>query len=281
MKSLKHIRFVIPALAVAHLDAQVIDAPPEAVIPKAFPASRYEASWSKNPFLLKTAPVTQPTVSFAQDWVLSSMYNYSGRITVRLMNRQTGEYKTIRSDDAGGEFTLVKANIARSTKESSVEIKRGTEVATLTYDDQMLARPLSSPAPAPIQNAIKAGAARTPQQAQAQARAATAAAQNRNRPPTNTVGNANRNGPIVVGRQPSQVAQNNLTANGLPPGVLAAGGAPATGNNNTVTVDVTGNNGASSTPTSNVDTGHGPAPNTPTTVTRRRRLIPNAVINNP
>lgn len=243
-------------------------------IPEAFPASRYEASWSKNPFLLKTTPVSQPTVSFAQDWVLSSMFDHSGRITVRLMNRQTGEYKTIRSDDpAGGEFTLVKANIARSTKESSVEIKKGTEVATLTYDDQMLARPLSTPAPAPVANAINRPGQPpvTPQQAQAQAQARAAAA-NPNRPANPPT----QGGPIVVGRQPAQMAQNNAAPNGLIPGVVA-GGAPAAnpGNGNNLTIDLTGNNTGNPNPAAN---GGTITDQTPATVTRRRRLIPAPVL---
>ena len=252
----------------------------DAVIPKAFPTARYEASWSKNPFLLKTTAVTQPTVSFAQDWVISGMYRNQGKTVVSLMNRQTGERKKVTSEDGeGAEFTLVKANIAPRPSDSSAEIRRGSEVATLTYDDQLLSRPLSTPAPSPVAAAISArpGAKLTPQQAQANARAAVAA----NPGGRGTPGGG---GPIVVGQQPqaSQMAQNAAALNGgLPPGVIVPGGAQGPGANNGININLnadgsvnTSNGNATSNPNAVTDS-------TPATVTRRRRLIPAAPLGNP
>ncbi len=249
----------------------------DAVIPKAFPTSRYEASWSKNPFLLKTTAGPQPPVSFAQDWVISGMYRNQGKTVVSLMNRQTGERKKVTSEDGeGAEFTLVKANIAPRPSDSSAEIRKGSEVATLTYDDQLLSRPLSTPAPAPVAAAINArpGAKLTPQQAQANARAAVAAANPGGR------GTPGGGGPIVVGQQSpaSQMAQNTAALNGgLPPGVILPGGAQGSGaNNNGININLNADGSVNTTnPNGVTDTG------TPATVTRRRRLIPASSLSNP
>lgn len=278
MKSIYLLLLLSPLGAVA----QEVAEGAEQVIPQAFPTSRYEASWSKNPFLLKTTAVSQPTVSFAQDWVISGMYQLpSGKKVVNLMNRQTGERTRVTSDgDEAGEFRLVEATIAPRTSESSAKVAKGSEEATLKYDDQLLSRALSTPAPAPAPQAMggRPGVQVTPQQAQANARAAVAAASASRGVPGGGA-SPGGGGPIVVG-QPSQMAQNGVGANGLPPGVILPGGVPATGTNNGVSIDLTGGN-------NNGSTANLANPNTdgtetaPATVTRRRRLIPASTLNNP
>lgn len=111
------------------------DEAPEAAIPQAFPRSRYETSWKKNPFLLKTAPVIQTKESWAADFALTSIAKLSGIYRVSIKNKKTGESKRLsEASNADAEFKIVKVNLLPDRKSSSVEIEKGGEKATLTYD---------------------------------------------------------------------------------------------------------------------------------------------------
>ncbi len=111
---------------------------PAAVIPQPYPRSRYELSWKKNPFLLKTAPVVQTKESWATDYALTSIAKLSGVYRVSIKNKKTGESKRLsEASNAEAEFKIVKVNLQPDRKSSSVEVERGGEKATLTYDVTM------------------------------------------------------------------------------------------------------------------------------------------------
>ena len=113
--------------------------PAAAVIPQAFPRGRYEASWKKNPFLLKTAPLAQAKESWATDFALTSIAKLSGIYRVGIKNKKTGESKRLaEGSDANGEFKIVSVNLKPDRKSSSVEVEKGGEKATLTYDATMM-----------------------------------------------------------------------------------------------------------------------------------------------
>lgn len=112
----------------------------EAVIPQAFPRERYEASWKKNPFLLKTAPVVQAKESWGADWALTSIAKIGGTYRVGIKNKKTGEPKRlVEGSDANGEFKIVNVNLQKDRKSSSVEVEKGGEKVSLTYDAAMMA----------------------------------------------------------------------------------------------------------------------------------------------
>jgi hypothetical protein len=101
----------------------------EAAIPAAFELSRYQASWEKNPFLLKTAPISQPTANWGQDWALAGMFSYNGK--------------------EGDEFRLVRANFSKSRRDASAVIAKGGQEAELKYDENA--------APVTINNTVRPG----------------------------------------------------------------------------------------------------------------------------
>ncbi len=109
------------------------------VIPQAFPRDRYEASWKKNPFLLKTAPVVQAKESWATDYALTSVAKMNGRYRVSIKNKKTGESKRLMQGDEEGEFKIVSVNLKADRKSTSVEVEKGGEKAALTYDPTMSA----------------------------------------------------------------------------------------------------------------------------------------------
>ena len=126
--------------------------PAEAAIPAAFPLGRYEESWRKNPFMLKTAPVAVVKVSFAEDWALASISKRDGMAVVRMQNKKTGERRMVKeTPEKDDEFRLIKANVSRNYKESTAEIAKGDEVATIKHDETLAA------ARAPVPGAPRAG----------------------------------------------------------------------------------------------------------------------------
>ncbi|MCA1963572.1 MAG: hypothetical protein LDL31_06475 [Prosthecobacter sp.] len=141
-----------PALAEASPASGIISEPEDAEpIPRAFGIERYQASWEKNPFLLKTTPIAQPTVNWGQDWALAGMFSYNGRIRVSIRNKQTNEFERITNEnESKGGFRLIKANFSRNRKEASVVIAKGSQEAELKYDD--------SAAPVTINNTMRAPA---------------------------------------------------------------------------------------------------------------------------
>jgi hypothetical protein len=111
-----------------------------AVIPQAFPRDRYEASWKKNPFLLKVAVIAQVKESWATDYALTSIANMNGTHRVSIKNKKTGESKRLTEGGTGDEeFKIVAVKLLPDRKSSSVEIAKGGETATLTYDPMMTA----------------------------------------------------------------------------------------------------------------------------------------------
>jgi hypothetical protein len=116
----------------------------EAVIPTAFDISRYQSTWDKNPFNLKTAPVVQTQVQWSQDWSLAGMFKDKGKIRISIKNKQTNEFKQISSDaKPDAEFRLVKANFHRNRNEASAVIAKGTEEAELKYDEAAGGQPVT------------------------------------------------------------------------------------------------------------------------------------------
>ncbi len=105
-------------------------------IPQAYGIERYQASWDKNPFLLKTTPIAQPTVNWGQDWTLAGMSSFNGKIRVSIRNKQTNEFKRISNDEKPGEeFRLVRTQFSRNRKDALVVIAKGNQEAELKYDE--------------------------------------------------------------------------------------------------------------------------------------------------
>lgn len=131
----------VPAEAVSGTTS-VLD---EEVIPKAYPESRYQSTWSNNPFLLVTKVTENKRVDWSEDWALSSMFkSETGKISIGLQNKQTAEYKRVTSEDpAGSEFQFVSANFNRNRNEASVQISKGGITATIKYDDNLTSRPVT------------------------------------------------------------------------------------------------------------------------------------------
>lgn len=210
----------------------------EETIPQAFPEDRYLTMWDKNPFMLKTAVITQVKESFAKDWALSGISATGGVYTVRIFNKQTGKFERLKEgQDTGSEFKLVKVSYDKDRSKSKVEVMRGTEKAELTYDDSLLSRPVT------VQNTM--GATGAPGQAPGTNPGKPGQPQNPNLPP-GAQGNIQR-GPdgqpinagsaalrpgmpgYVPGRAGAQPGAANAAQGGAPTNPNASAINPATG----------------------------------------------------
>ena len=107
----------------------------ETAVPEAYRDDRYQVTLSKNPFMLKTNVPNNPVQTFATDWDLKYLRESKGKVLAGIQNRQTQELRTISEQPDKEGFRLVKATIARNRKDSSVEVQKGSETATLTYSE--------------------------------------------------------------------------------------------------------------------------------------------------
>lgn len=265
-------------------------AAPGSAIPQPYPAARYQASWQKNPFLLKTAPIAQARESWATDWSLASIAEIGGEFRVSIRNKKTGEYRRIYKDKAG-EFSLVSVNLQRDRKSSSAELSKAGETATLTYDQTAMA-----PAPRGANPAVPGSGARVPvptvptapgQPVTAQVKTGVAPGGGRFYPTQSPVPNP---GGVAAGAFQRPTAGASLNPN-LPPGMAGsaiprstaagvAGGTPAVVNGVNMTVPTVG---ATAVPGQTYSPGIVPGavaspnityPAVPTPSSRRRQLVP-------
>lgn len=107
--------------------------------PQAYPASRYEAGWSKKPFNLKTIAPIAAQNSFARDLAIGAHYGAADNPTVVIVNTKTRERILLRRDQpAPGGMRLKSVRLSSTRGECQAEVVFGAEAALLTYDSQYL-----------------------------------------------------------------------------------------------------------------------------------------------
>ncbi len=107
--------------------------------PQAYPASRYEAGWSKNPFTLKTVAPIAAQDSFARDLAIGAHYGAADNPTVVVVNTKTNERILLRKDKPSpGGICLQSVHLSSTRSECQVQVMRGSEAAVLNYDANYL-----------------------------------------------------------------------------------------------------------------------------------------------
>ncbi len=107
--------------------------------PNAYPVSRYEAGWNKNPFTLKTAPVLLESASFAKDLAIGTYYGDAADPTVVLVNTKTHERIPLRKGKPGANgMKLGEVKLGGSRKDITAEVTMGAETSQIHYDDAYL-----------------------------------------------------------------------------------------------------------------------------------------------
>lgn len=129
--------FVIAALGLGASPLQGQE--PESWPPKAYPLSRYESAWSRNPFDLKTTPPAVPTVapqpgeSFATHLVIAGMTKVGTQDTLILYDQQNTRYYRVTGSTGSGGFRLVSIQHHRDLRKVVARIAKGSEEAEVRY----------------------------------------------------------------------------------------------------------------------------------------------------
>lgn len=117
------------------------DEPAAFAPPQAYPSSRYEAGWSKNPFTLKTVAPIAAQDSFARDLAIGAHYGAADNPTVVVVNTKTNERILLRKDQpAPGGMRLKSVHLSSTRTECRAEVEQGAEAVELTYDLNYLAQ---------------------------------------------------------------------------------------------------------------------------------------------
>lgn len=107
--------------------------------PQAYPASRYEAGWSKNPFTLKTVAPIAAQDSFARDLAIGAHYGAADNPTVVVVNTKTNERILLRKDKPSpGGIRLQSVHLSSTRRECQVQVMCGSVSAVLSYDTNYL-----------------------------------------------------------------------------------------------------------------------------------------------
>ncbi len=113
--------------------------------PQAYPMDRYEASWAKNPFTLKTAPAVVDNVSFAKDLAIGGHYGDKANPTIVIVNTKTHERTNLKKGEtASSGMKLSDVKLGETRKLTTVEVTMGTETSELTYSSEYLSQVASS-----------------------------------------------------------------------------------------------------------------------------------------
>ena len=128
--------FLLTHLGVIHAEEPAVFTPPQA-----YPASRYEAGWSKNPFTLKTVAPIAAQDSFARDLAIGAHYGAADNPTIVVVNTKTKERILLRKDQpAPGGMCLKSFHLSSTRNECQVDVVLGSEAAVLAYDSNYLAQ---------------------------------------------------------------------------------------------------------------------------------------------
>jgi len=107
--------------------------------PAAYPLSRYESAWSRNPFDLKTTPPPAPILapppgeSFAKNLVIAGITKVGERETLILFDQLNSRYHRVTTSTGADGLRLV--SIQHDPKLSNVvaRIAKGNEEADIRY----------------------------------------------------------------------------------------------------------------------------------------------------
>ncbi len=156
-------RLPILALVLGGLFPVSAETEEEAVLPTAYPVSRYSAIWENSPFNREVVKPIGQTIqsSFAQSLVLEGLINDDKRGPVAYV-RDTREDLSLvitqeKSTNPSNPYTVVSASLSRRPEETKVTITDGKETAEIGFVAATLTQAIAAPAPAPAASRPPAG----------------------------------------------------------------------------------------------------------------------------
>jgi hypothetical protein len=103
--------------------------------PKKYGAERYMAGWERNPFAVPTPPAPPAAVeSEFKDLAIKSIYGPKDNPIFSLVNTKTHERMRITMEKPTKDGVELKSfSLAENRRETTIEVAKGTETATLKY----------------------------------------------------------------------------------------------------------------------------------------------------
>lgn len=107
--------------------------------PVPIPLEKYARLWENSPFELGVAKSESKPTGIAAEWLLTSISKVGDKPVVTLFNRASNESTVLSPGLNGtGGLELVDADVKEDFLQSSVHIRRGTEVAKFTFQQNEL-----------------------------------------------------------------------------------------------------------------------------------------------
>jgi hypothetical protein len=126
----------------------------EQAIPAALPAERYAALSEKSPFALATpaAPMVTPQASFAANWFVSGIARVGDTdfVTIKARDLSTQFSLFGHEPNAANGVSVASVNWEDTVGKSTVILQKGTEIATLAFNEADLRGPQSAAQPPPL-----------------------------------------------------------------------------------------------------------------------------------
>jgi hypothetical protein len=110
----------------------------EIVLAKPYPLDRYQALMDTNPFTL-IKPETEEVKGFAKNLSVTSVMRTNGKIYASLFDSETKErFRVSEEVDEKSQMAIVSAVLGGKPKDVSLQIKKGEETATVTFNMEAL-----------------------------------------------------------------------------------------------------------------------------------------------
>jgi hypothetical protein len=115
------------------------------VVPNAgFPASRYQALWTKSPFAVATPEAAQET---SPDYSLVGVLNLGGILYASVIERQNQEHYLISSDKPNRGLTLTSITRSHDDSDTYASMQKDGQTLTLKLEQAPPSAPLAGAAP--------------------------------------------------------------------------------------------------------------------------------------
>lgn len=233
----------VAASAPAQDQVPVVDTAAAAFIPpQAYPMDRYESTWSKNPFTLKTAPAAVETISFAKDLALISHFGEKSNPTMVIVNTKTHERTRLKKGEtAPNGLKLIDFKLGETRKETTVEVVLGSETTELKYNPEYMSQVASAGGGAAKQGpgAVTPGTQLAPGQRPAIMPGMNPGIQQQQqRGMPNGGQNIQLPSRIGPGARPAGVSSNAIQQQAVPTGVAMGGGNSINANVNGVNINL-------------------------------------------
>ena|GEM_PF-6327077 len=109
------------------------------IAPAPIPLEKYARLWENSPFELGVTKGAEKPTGVAAEWILTSLSKMGDKPVVTLLNRTSNESAVLSPGLAGPEgMELVDADVKDDYLQSSVHIRRGSEIAKLTFQQSEL-----------------------------------------------------------------------------------------------------------------------------------------------